>query len=413
MSSSQYIQIDPQGDMYLKTTEADTRITDANGNHPIRQTTLLRVSERVLAENSPAFKTHFESAQWVPGSTLNLDTICTKAIEIWLRIFHTCLRDDDFLGLSVYEYQHIADLAAKYALKIERMSVRFALWLGQQDLSSVTPSLLQDMAQLCQSFKHRVGAECIQHLQSTTTTMPWAFSLYPPIPVMSLKQTSYEHFLFGTIDPEDYSTLGFSQLFLAKYDKVTECYSDFYRLLTTPFDHRILPRIKTFDALTSTTSSSTFLHFCRSVDEIVHNQSLPPVARREMEAAWAFIALGLYEKSFPDAMGELRTVFGMRHHPEQKVEKYWEDKRAFFGWGQAAVALRGDHCEEPEYAVAEADEDEDDTMVDAAVAGQSTELDDKFGDLDVDDGDAEAEEKYEGLSQKELMSMYSQGLGSK
>lgn len=395
-----YIEIDPVGDMYAKIVEHDAAIGCV--------TTLLRVSRKVLADNSAAFKEHLESTDEVTLVEQRQGT--AKCLEIWFRILHNTLDENHYLGFTIDEVQRLTDLANLYSFKINRMSVRFAFWLGQQDLRSATSAILNQLGQMCQTYSHQIGAECISHLLSSNSTVPEAFSLFPPIPAMSMRQISQELLGFATIATEDYSTWAFSSRFLDTYGKVTECYSDFYRLVTTPFDRGIVPTIEKWKSLD--VRDSRFLHFCKSLDESAAARGHAPVGRKEMEASWACLALSVFETSYPENQGRLRHEFRMRFHPERKLEQYWSEKAETLGWAAADVARMGDHCDEAEHEIAEPDDDDDEkTEATEQQAGCGTALDGRFGHLGIEDAEAEAEDEaealYGGMSTKELMNLMS------
>ncbi|KAG4426401.1 hypothetical protein IFR04_000584 [Cadophora malorum] len=140
---------------------------------------------------------------------------------------------------------------------------------------------------------------------------------------MSNHQSSSQNQLSDTNPLKSPSNWTFSPTFQAIYGTPTPTYGSFYRLVTTAFDHRILPKYKGFDILLRT--QSAYFAFCKQVDHIVKLSNLAPVSRDETEASWAWTALYLYEKAGRKDMEELTWVFSMRFHPRDRLEKYWDD----------------------------------------------------------------------------------------
>lgn len=125
---------------------------------------------------------------------------------------------------------------------------------------------------------------------------PRAFKDFPPVPAMTLRQISHERFLFGYISSAHYGTLDFSPASKAIYGEPAT-YSDFRRLMTAPHNRKVLPKILDFDRLIAT--SSRFLWFCKLVDDRAAKKNAASVTRREMEAAWACLAVKLWETYMP------------------------------------------------------------------------------------------------------------------
>ena len=97
-------------------------------------------------------------------------------------------------------------------------------------------------------------------------------------------------------------------------------YSDFFRLVTTPFNVSAVPKIRSFAGLMRQETNSTFLSFCKMVDQIAKQKKIAPLTRREMEAAWTWITFQLYDKQFvtdahtDKATADLHSVLRMVSH---------------------------------------------------------------------------------------------------
>ncbi|KAL5329233.1 hypothetical protein ACEPPN_002743 [Leptodophora sp. 'Broadleaf-Isolate-01'] len=420
------IEIDPAGDMYIKAIEYATNPAGEDGDNLIQQTVLIRVSKQALVGNSIAFKESLESSDNSHQNALGIRHIRVKSLVIWLHIFHNRdLPNTQWLNLQMDDIADIAKLGMEYKFKLSRFNAWFAFWLGYQDLRNTAPATLQQLGELCETFQHKFGGECIAKLidNSANHVLPQAFTFYPPIPEMSLLQSTFQIQLFGIVSPEDYTTWGFSPQFQSLYGSPTTAYSDFYRLVTMPFNPEILPKYKTFDILWM--HQSTFLAFCKTVDNIAAIRDVGPVSRRAMEAAWACLALELYEDSPPQNHSILRKVFEMVSHiyspriwlsvnyklrfqPRHKVEQYWVDKCIEFGWSATDIECLEDNCEEPDHEVAEPDEDEE--MEEAVEVPRQAEIElgIALDDLDIEDAD----EKYEGLSPNELLALNQKSVNS-
>ncbi|KAG4442673.1 hypothetical protein IFR05_001858 [Cadophora sp. M221] len=399
------MEIGPAGDMYIKAIECAMNQAGENGDNLIQQTVLIRVSKQVLVGNSIAFKESLESNDNSHQNTLEIRHIRFKSLGIWLHIFHHGdLPNEQWLHLQMDDIVDIVKLGIEYKFKLSRFNAWFTFWLGCQDLHNAIPPTLQKLGELCETFQHRFGGECIAKLidSSTNHQLPQAFTLYPPVPEMSLLQSTFQIQLFGVVSPEDYATWGFSPQFQSLYGSPTSAYSDFYRLVTTTFNPEILPNYKAFDTLWM--YQSTFIAFCKTVDNIVAIRDLEPVSRRAMEAAWAYIALELYENS----PSPNHSILRKRFQPRQKVEEYWADERIEFGWSAREIECLDDNCEEPDHEVAQPDEDEEMEELVEVPRQVETELDVALDDLEIEDAD----EKYEGLSSRDLLAMFQKSMDS-
>ncbi|KAH7342982.1 hypothetical protein BKA65DRAFT_478847 [Rhexocercosporidium sp. MPI-PUGE-AT-0058] len=398
------IEIDPAGDIYIKATEYNTNTVAENSNNFLQQTVLIKVSKQVLIGNSVIFKEALESGDNHHRNTFDIGHISVKSLEIWLRILHSGdLPNTEWMHLQMNDIVDTMKLGIEYKFKLSRFNAWFAFWLGSQNLSNATLAILQQLGKLCETFHHQFGGECIALLLGSFTNhqLPQAFTLYPPVPEMSLLQSTFQIQLFGIVSPEDYTTWVFSPQFQAIYGSPTTAYSDFYRLVTTPFDREILPKYKTFDTLWM--QQSTFIAFCKTVDNIAAIRNLEPVSRRAMEAAWVFIALELYEDSPSSNPSILRKVFEMRFQPRHKVEEYWADKCIKFGWSAKEIEFLKDNCEEPDNEVAEPNEDEEmGYAVEIPPEQTAMDLDMALDDLDLEDAD----ENYHGLTPNELLALF-------
>jgi hypothetical protein len=91
-------EIDPAGDLIITVYEYDFRTTDGHGSHPLVKTTRLRVSCKVLMDNSD-YSTTMLSGDFKKGShdviELHKDTIC--GAELWFHALHNNLIDDSYL----------------------------------------------------------------------------------------------------------------------------------------------------------------------------------------------------------------------------------------------------------------------------------------------------------------------------
>lgn len=198
------IEIDYTGDMFIKTIEYALDSDVQKIVKAIQKTTLIRVSKQVLMDNSRAFKKYLETSDTYPNTTLEIDNVSTRFIEIWLRIFHDGeLPESKWQDLQKDDIKDIAKLGMKYEFKMSRFNARFAFWLGEQDLRTVSIEVIQHLGELCETFQHRFGGECIALMTGKTHNpqLPHAFVLFPPVPEMSLLQSTYQIQLFGIVSP--------------------------------------------------------------------------------------------------------------------------------------------------------------------------------------------------------------------
>ncbi|KAG4442667.1 hypothetical protein IFR05_001852 [Cadophora sp. M221] len=165
---------------------------------------------------------------------------------------------------------------------------------------------------------------------------------------------------------EDHEQLGVSMKFEMKYGM--PCYyTDFIRLVNTKFTLSAIPKIRDFDSLIRKENSSTFLSFCKMVDNKTRENNLAPFARREMETAWVWLAFKLYEKQcipkvhINQANANLENVLKMRFHPKGRIEMYWQEKQKKHGWTDEQVERLEEGCDElgDEEEDLQADEDEE------------------------------------------------------
>ncbi|PVH89933.1 hypothetical protein DL98DRAFT_8214 [Cadophora sp. DSE1049] len=142
---------------------------------------------------------------------------------------------------------------------------------------------------------------------------------------MSTRQNSNLIFLLEVVPVQEYKRWGFSESFRSIYGEPFEYYPNFYRLMTTTFDHRVVPRLKGFASLGADELFGRYLWFCQMSDDFARTHSLPMLKRREMEAAWVWIAFNLFEKEPTVDPVTLKKVVTRRLHPRVKVEAYWAD----------------------------------------------------------------------------------------
>jgi len=100
-----------------------------------------------------------------------------------------------------------------------------------------------------------------------------AIEEYPPIRALSKRQESIEVFLGGKFDPSDYASFTFSPAFEQVYGKPTIYYSDFHRLMVTPFNSKLFPKIR--KSFMEIAQDVHFLYFCNIVDQVAKSNSLP------------------------------------------------------------------------------------------------------------------------------------------
>ncbi|KAL2075334.1 hypothetical protein VTL71DRAFT_277 [Oculimacula yallundae] len=320
----------------------------------------------------------------------------TNVDEAWLRTFLDDLKDQH-LQYTLADYRRATDICKTSNVDpAAQISVWFSLWLGSQNLLDIAAAeaTLRQVLYIADALTHAKASELLRIMVTEAESgnhdpaISKAFKCYPPVPVMSTRQNSILIFFQRSVPVEEYERWGFSITFQSIYGDPMEYYSDFYRLMTTPFDHRLLPNLKGFESL-GDKETSRYLWFCGMCDNMTRNQNLPMMNRRQMEAAWVWVAFDLYEKDDTAVDAQLKKVVSRRFHPKAKVEEYWEDKRAKLGWTTSEIEVLDDGCEEdPKHEeIAEEDPEQDDDLdMDSGPTDQpSPGLDEALEDLEIED----------------------------
>lgn len=291
------IEIDPSGDMYIQTFEY--------ANKRVHTATLIQVSSSILCQNSDFFKSHLE--EFGKDDPLGLHHISLSALELWLRIIHNCINEDHIPDLSISDFERAIRVGQEYEFNFSKLNVWFAIWLGSQNIVSFEVDDLRRLLSLASDLNHGYACEVLNVLLTEVEsgvedpTIATAFKLFPPVPIMSTRQNSTLLFLLEDVPTAEYERWGFSPAFRAIYGEPLEYYSDFHRLMTTAFDHSVVPQIKRLASLADQDTKPRFLWFCEMADEIARKEGLPMLKRREMEAAWVWVAFELYDR---DEMAE-------------------------------------------------------------------------------------------------------------
>ncbi|KAJ5042954.1 uncharacterized protein L3040_004344 [Drepanopeziza brunnea f. sp. 'multigermtubi'] len=370
---------------------------DASSSEIVKITPV-RVSGNILMENSASFHHATKALDLTNHQVVDQHEDMVEGLELWLKVFHGTLKNEHrhLSVLTLQSFWDAAGLSQKYVFDLKKLSVWFALWLGEQDPQTIDTGEMEKVRELCTAFDHAKGREIFtlllaeRHGAQHPGIHP-AFKLFPPVPAMSYRQSTRCILAIGDVEPEDYEKWGFSNRFLAVYGEVMEHYSDFERLMKTSFDLGILPSYKNFTVLTQ--SSSTFLRFCRAVDNKASLHNLPTVTRPQMEAAWTFLAFNLFDKMrvpghFSErAAAELKDVMRMRFLPDQKIERYWRERQEKAGWDAQLIQKMADGCAEPPEQQTMAEPDEDDEMGEEAKDEDIRVLNRGMNDIEVDDED--------------------------
>ncbi|KAH7419036.1 hypothetical protein BKA64DRAFT_2713 [Cadophora sp. MPI-SDFR-AT-0126] len=308
--SNSTIEIDVDGDMYIQAFEY-IKVEP----HTI---TLIRVSSKALRGNSDFFDAHIE--KFGMDKPLGLHHISVTALKLWLQIFHRTLDADEVFNLSMFDFEHAIRICHQYEFKLSKMSVWFSIWLGSQYLRECDPDDLRRLLSMSNELGHNKASELLNILITEVESgldepaISTAFKCYPPVPIMSTRQNSILIFLLEVVPVQDYERWGFSEPFKSIYGEPLEYYSDFYRLMTTTFDQRVVPQLKSFASLGADELSGRFLWFCQMSDDIARTRSLPMLKRREMEAAWVWIAFDFYEKDSTIDPVALKKVITQVNH---------------------------------------------------------------------------------------------------
>ena len=396
--------------------------------------TLIRVSSQVLRDNSSFFNAHFKEFGF--DEIMGIHHISLPAFTLWLRIVHGCVDEEGLLDLAMTDFERAIEIGNEYEFKLSKMSVWFSIWLGSQDLRNLDTDDLRRLLSISTELSHYKASEVLNILITEAESgdhdpaISNAFKYYPPVPVMSTRQNSILLFLLEVVPVQKYERWGFSESFKAAYGEPLEYYYDFYRLMTTVFDHKVVPRLKRFASLGADEISGRYLWFCEMCDDIAQVHSLPMLKRREMEAAWIWNAFDLYEKDstidpvalkkavthvslmihilsrtllthFSESIhgSRSRHIVSIRTFQIVSLTKFLylqnsgthklpahllthryigQDKCAKLGWAQDEIAFLNDGCEEdPETErIVDGDEDLEMDTVFAAVAGEqnSTQL---------------------------------------
>ncbi|KAI9049116.1 hypothetical protein LZ554_006964 [Drepanopeziza brunnea f. sp. 'monogermtubi'] len=390
-------EIDSSGDLLIKvhTYHQNSLHMDASSSEVVKITPI-RVSRRILMENSATFHDAMKALDLNTHPVVELHQNMVEGLELWLQVVHGALKNEHrhISVLTLQSFWEAAGLSQEYKFDLKKLSVWFALWLGEQEPQSIDSGEMEEVLELCTAFDHAKGLEIFTLLLAERRgaqhpgTHP-AFKMFPPVPAMSYRQSTRCILGIGDVEPEDYEKWGFSKRFLATYGEVMEHYSDFERLMKTSFDLRILPAYKTFTVLNQ--SDSNFLRFCKAVDNKASLQKLPIVTRPQMEAAWTFLAFDLFDKMrvpgyySEEAAAVLKKVMKMRFIPRQKVENYWGEKQAQAGWDVQMIQTMEDGCAEPPEQQTMAEPDEDDEMEEGAKDKDIRVLNRGMRDIEVDD----------------------------
>jgi len=122
-------------------------------------------------------------------------------------------------------------------------------------------------------FRHNMSTTNVPSSSLRSRYAKSAIEEYPPIRALSKRQESIEVFLGGKFDPSDYASFTFSPAFEQVYGKPTIYYSDFHRLMVTPFNSKLFPKIR--KSFMEIAQDVHFLYFCNIVDQVAKSNSLP------------------------------------------------------------------------------------------------------------------------------------------
>lgn len=300
-----------------------------------------------------------------------------KSAEILLNALHN-IYNEEVYSADLAEAQGAFKLAQILGINQAKLKYWFFMWLTKQNVHHLDEDVLQGCLELCNYINHPVGAACLGMLVKNDETVHISILSFPPILAKSFRQHSAVILFKRIVNPHEYESLGYSPAFQHEFgDGPVEYYSDFKRLMTTPFRKDHSPNVKCWEDLCNT----QFLNFAKAVDDKQRRfySHLGPVWRDEMEAGWAQKVIDTYcndvvsstqisrpaeRKEFHlqlcanlRKVGRLYTIFKnvllrlmQRFHPAKKVHRYWTTKMAEYGGTMADIKRKKNGCDEkPEH----------------------------------------------------------------
>jgi len=151
-----FYEIDPAGDLTIMVCEYDFRTTDGRGSHLLVKTATMKVSRKVLMDNSDHFKKML-SGDFKEGSRdvieFHEDTICSA--ELWFRALHGNLIDDSYRIEREEIYNAIA-FSRKYFIHLEKLNKWFEIYWSRLDRKNLEMDDLGELIYLAYSeaFDH-------------------------------------------------------------------------------------------------------------------------------------------------------------------------------------------------------------------------------------------------------------------
>lgn len=275
--------------------------------------------------------------------------------KMLLNILHN-IHTDDCFSASLADTRGIFELAKILGLDHTILRFWFSIWLTNQDLDFIEPHILEEFRTFGQKVGHPMGDAYLDMLIKGDQAISKAIIAFPPVFTKSYRQKSATTSLGRTINPNEYESLGFSPAFMRHFGLPVDYWSDYKRLMTTPFHAELVPKIKTWEKL----NQYNFLRFAGTVDEKCSrfHSDLGPVWGDHMEAGWAQMIMDIYindvlpsaqmsEPSFREqAHHELRMNFRKRTQPHSKIPPCWVKKMGKFGGTEQFIKKTKRGCDE-------------------------------------------------------------------
>ncbi|KAH7419334.1 hypothetical protein BKA64DRAFT_13689 [Cadophora sp. MPI-SDFR-AT-0126] len=239
------------------------------------------------------FRMVYAEYDWVEDTCVFVDIEFGQptSAKMLLNILHN-IHTDDCFSASLADTRGIFELAKILGLDHTILRFWFSIWLTNQDLDFIEPHILEEFRTFGQKVGHPMGDAYLDMLIKGDQAISKAIIAFPPVFTKSYRQKSATTSLGRTINPNEYESLGFSPAFMRHFGLPVDYWSDYKRLMTTPFHAELVPKIKTWEKL----NQYNFLRFAGTVDEKCSrfHSDLGPVWGDHMEAGWAQMIMDIY-----------------------------------------------------------------------------------------------------------------------
>lgn len=141
--------------MIIKVTEYNYSVEGLNGERPVLKEVFMKVSRKVLQENSAMWKTMLNQASpWNESTQLvELKDDTVLSLELWFRRLHGTMTDN-MLEIEIDEIWHALEVCRKYFLEIEMLNDWFRQWWGNHAQSSWDLHELRQLLYPAHEFEH-------------------------------------------------------------------------------------------------------------------------------------------------------------------------------------------------------------------------------------------------------------------